>query len=850
MSRKSLKFLFFLFLVLSFLSFGQFVLADEPREGETQDCGTCGVQTYECDEPKELNIGTEESPIIIMVTDCDWSECDETPEPDDEDESDWYEYRCQGTGCGQQHIERQYCSKERSRSVECKGNGEWEVGAWSSWSTPSCSATPSTIEECDLDWQLCSGGTEWTKTKDDRSCDCAGACLETPKNPRYYNNPNYPTDPYEPEESEDPNNIFLPVKLDWDNVKAWKNGWREEGGVLEECSEDCFQSYLIEIDNTADGNFSKTLENDSEYNPNACFLKSDTTHNWKVSACCGTDDANCGDPSEWSFTTKSAPEPVSPEDPDWAGNEIIENMPLPVSLKWCQVKTIDNEKVLSYVLTPYLIDEDIICHPARQNEQGCSPILVINPALEAYHVEYINEDLSLFTKLNSYAWQVAACKGKLGGECGEWSQVWGFQTGEQVLEDVELISPPNNATVGFPVILEWNAPPGINSFQYELYKNLVKVASGSPNPPSESNILLENLELNTEYKWRVRPCNDFEGGGCESWSEAEEWEFKTTGAPTNLISPENNASNVSIPIKLEWENMSGAKSYRYSVYSGGQLVTEGTTSEDFVLIKYNPDLGQPEQEVTYSWQVATCADEEGEICGSFTDPPWEFTTFKLSSPSNLLPGDNETIFTYQMPKGFSWDSNAKYFRFILDYIEKAEEDDNCSLGIEEKNIDNNFYSLSLSCLGEYRWQVQACLDENCEQKGELTPFRYFTLNQTTPPAQFGLVPCGRSSNNPDTPWNERNPCQFKHLFVLLRNILDLLLWRVTLIIFLLLVVASAVIFYFSIGAPAMIIDIRGVWKAAGKGYAIIFLSWIIINLVLNILGYQVGIFGQWWQINF
>jgi len=856
MLRKSLKFLFFLFLVLSFLSFGQFILADEPREGETQDCGTCGVQTYECGEPKELNVGTEEFPIIIMVPDCDWSECDETPEPDDEDDADWYEYRCQGTGCGQQYIERRYCSKERNRSVECKGNGVWEIGTWSSWTTPSCDA-PSTIEQCDLDWQLCSGNTDWTRAS--RSCDCAGTCLEAPENPRYYNNPNYPTSPpesyeaeeYQPEESEDSNNIFLPVKLDWDNTKAWKNGWREEeegGWVLKECSEDCFQSYLIEIDNTATGDFSKALTEDSEYSPsedqNACFLRSDTTHNWEVSACCSTDGTNCSPKSNWGLTTNSAPEPISPEDPDWVYDELAENVFLPVNLKWCQVETIGNKEVLSYSLTPYLIEnEDIICHPTRQSGAECLPILVINPILEASRVEYINQDMSLFTKLTSYAWQVAACEGGLGGQCGEWSQIWKFETGEQVLEDVELVSPANNETVGFPITLRWRAPPGANSFQYQLYRDSTEVASGLPNPPSESSISFESLELNTEYKWRVMPCKDFEGEDCKTWPE-EWWYFKTTGAPPELSSPRNNAPNVSIPIKLDWESVSGAKSYKYLVSSKIRPIADGTTSNDFVLIKYNPDLEQPEQEVTYSWQVATCADEEGEICGPFADPPWEFTTFRLSSPSNLLPEDDETIFTYQMPKNFSWGSSAKYFKFII-----QKEGDDCLFEKEEKIITNNSYFVSLSCLGEYQWQVQACLDENCNEQGEPST-QSFILDQTTPPAQFGLVPCGRSSDNPDTPWNERNSCQFKHLFILLRNILDFLLWRVTLIILLLLVIATAIIFYFSIGAPALIIDIRGVWRAAGKGYAIIFLSWIIINLVLNILGYQVGIFGQWWQINF
>ena len=853
MLRKSLKFLFFLFLVLSFLSFGQFVLADQCRDGETQDCGICGVQVCECHEEEVL--GGE---VPITVTVCDWSDCDETSEPDDDKTDSWNEYRCQEQGCGNQYIEKRKGYQDYTRSVSCLGGGEWEKGTWKKDGSPYYD-TPSTIEQCDLDWQLCSGSNEWSKST--RSCDCAGTCLETPENPRYYNNPDYPINPYEPEESEDSNNIFLPVKLDWDNVKAWKNGWKEEDDVLKECSEDCFQSYLIEINNTATGNFSKALTQDSEYNPTenegACFLKSGVTHNWNVSACCNADGTNCSSESEWDFTTNSAPEPILPADPDWKEEEIKPGVEIPVFLDWCGVNNAKSFRVK----IDYIKDDQELCHPWLVSGQSCNSKIITtenrpppyyDPTKDILYSDFQDNE-GFFTKDTEYRWELATCINDDGTECGEFGQKWGFDTALVSLPDLQLESPPNDPNgeqaVGFPIILEWKYEPGMNSFIYDVYKESPGELTGNVNL-SQKAFDYPALSLNTFYKWRIKPCWDYEGLDCEDWPTDQEWVFKTTGAPPKPISPTNNAFNVPIPIKLEWEGVSGAKSYKYLAYSGGKLIINNIVKDNSVLIKYDPVSKEPKQETTYSWQVATCADLEGNVCGEKIELQY-FKTFKLSAPSSLLPEDDETIFTYQMPKSFSWDSDAKYFKFTLDYIQKAEEETgNCPLERQEKIIDNAFYSLSLNCLGEYQWQVRACLDENCDQKGEPAPIQDFTLDQTTPPAQFGLVPCGRASDNPSTPWKETEPCQFKHLFVLLKNIIDFLLWKVTLIVLLLLVIATAIIFYFSIGAPAMIIDIRTVWRAAGKGYAIIFLSWIIINLVLNILGYQVGIFGQWWQINF
>jgi len=114
----------------------------------------------------------------------------------------------------------------------------------------------------------------------------------------------------------------------------------------------------------------------------------------------------------------------------------------------------------------------------------------------------------------------------------------------------------------------------------------------------------------------------------------------------------------------------------------------------------------------------------------------------------------------------------------------------------------------------------------------------------------GLVPCGRTSNNPDTDWDETERCQIKHLFILVYVIIDFFLWKVIPIILVLLTLASGAIFYFSLQAqnPEPLATVKSLWKAAGIGLAVVFLAWTAISLFLAIFDYQVGLFGPWWQI--
>lgn len=744
----------------------------------------------------------------------------------------WNEYSCESSSCGGNILMRncwEYCCSWRD--VCWKYDSETgRCLEWRQVCAGYCSqcGTPRVYTNC-KNWQTCQGGS-WSRAVP--SCKCTGSCLEVPKNPRYYDNPTYSD---RPDKSKDPNNIFLPVKLDWDDVAYWK------------AYPDGPQSYVIRIENTTKDPFSKVVNN-SEYTPpedgNSCLLKSNTTHNWHVKACCNADGTNCGQESNWSFKTNQAPEPVAPYDPDWVGSA-IKVTSSPVTFDWCDV---DNAKM--YILRAY-----------RDGKEEYFSPLPIEKEKEVLKSEYFDQ-WEFFTKDLTYQWKVAACSTENWDDCQKegsggplYSQIWSVKPTGKILP-AELISPPNDPTgenaVGLPVTLIWSGANWAHSYIYEINPRIP-----GDNFTSEAQVTLswDRLALDTLYSWKVKSCWEYEGRACEpEWSE--EWKFKTTGAPPNLNSPESNATEVIIPVQLDWTDVSGAGSYYYEVANNPDftsLAATGTVKTSEVFVDY-PNL---KMLTDYWWRVKTCADIEGKICGRWSEIR-KFKTFKLGAPSNPAPTDGGSIFSGE---SISWEKVpfAKSYPYVLKYLSKPAEEikEGCPglVGGEVATgttVINSVSSSLLQCLGEYQWQVRACLDLEGKECGDWGgPWR-FSLIQPNPPAQGGIIPCGRSYDDPNTPYNERESCQFKHFFFIFKIILDFLLWRLTPIMLVLLTLATGVIYYFSISAYRLttMALAKSIWKAAGIGLFVIFLAWTIINLLLMFFGFQVEIFGKWWQIKF
>ena len=614
--------------------------------------------------------------------------------------------------------------------------------------------------------------------------------------------------------------------------------------------------YKITIENTTEGTYTRMLDN-SEFLPPPCLLKSGATHRWRVQACCDTRGTNCGPATEAIFKTNLAPEPISPLDPDWAGPGKIENVKKENlgRLSWCQIedssfyqKTVLEGKTyyrpLSYKILIYYSEKDL-CHPRLSNQGRCNPEILTPSSEDALlPPEFQDEYHLFFTKSTTYAWKVSACRDIYATECTDFSQLWRFSSENFTLPKPELIFPPNDqkTPIGIPVFLQWKSPYA-NSFIYDI-SGIIRGTT------SEANITLDfpKISLDTLYNWKIKPCWDYEAKKCENfWSEI--FYFKTTGAPPNLISPISDADNVPIPTTLKWEKVEGAKSYRVKIV--------GVTSDDGIISEKTEYIfGYPElkQKTTYSWQVKTCADRDGKICGKEWSNPESFTTFKLLSPSNPSLKDGEEIFTYQMPTNISWNPvpYAKAYKFTLSYLSKSPEETNeCPTGkVEEKIVSNPSVFIYLNCLGKYEWRVFACLDEHCQETGESSPTWHFTLSQPKEIKKGGLLPCGMIADNPKTPWNERDPCEIKHIFIMVKTILDLLLGNLTPLILVLLLIITGVIFYFFSFESTVIGLIKSIWKAVGIGVGIILLSWTIITIFMSILGYKIGVYGPWWQITF
>lgn len=646
----------------------------------------------------------------------------------------------------------------------------------------------SSHQECSS-WEICQDCQDWEKCNLS-GCSCASECLGRPINP------NPPVGAQK---------VTLPVTLSWNQV-AGANSYRYKvEGVLEETT------------NSAQA----TIKN--------CLLQSNTSYNWQTQACCGQNGTSCGSWSDpWGFKTSLSPELLSP----------LKNatfVPIPVRLDWCDVSEAQSFYIKAYRET------QIIELPVQKKDGLLSSEATFSQGI--------------FTKNSQYQWEVATCfnenltkcgldcaETQEGDECGDYSQRWNFTTGEATLPVPEIISP--KSTEGIPVVnfssqLAWTSLgiQGVSSYRYEIRKDGVKVIDDFTSNSSVSfSSFWQNLDFNQVYSWKVRACWDEGGEGCEA--AGSESTFKTTGQTPNIITPAA-GENVFIPVKIDWMDAPGALSYRYQISADAgfsQTVADGAVSSSEVLISY-PTLSM---ETSYWWRVASCADSQGNTCG--TPASGNFTALKLSSPAPENPLPKAEV---DLPVVLSWQKiDSVYYEYWL-----VSEGETVK---REFTSDNAQHFSDLEINKEYQWKVRACFEPGNEESCSAWSNQESFKAVETPPrtGAGGIVPCGRKADDPNTPYNEMESCQFFHLVIMLKNILDFILWRLGLIILAILAVATGVIYYFSMGAPQTMARVKSLLRSAMTGYVVVLFAWMITTMILAILGFEVEIFGRWWEIKF
>ncbi len=139
----------------------------------------------------------------------------------------------------------------------------------------------------------------------------------------------------------------------------------------------------------------------------------------------------------------------------------------------------------------------------------------------------------------------------------------------------------------------------------------------------------------------------------------------------------------------------------------------------------------------------------------------------------------------------------------------------------------------------------------------------FSLFLIPQQAQAGVVPCGLATDDPDQPGNQTVPCQFCHFFVLFKNVVDFLLFRIVPSLAALMLAIGGFMYVFAYlspgealpgggkGGPVLLGRAKSLLSSVVWGLLIIFAAWVIVNTFFMLIGVQewTGLRQGWWRIN-
>lgn len=101
----------------------------------------------------------------------------------------------------------------------------------------------------------------------------------------------------------------------------------------------------------------------------------------------------------------------------------------------------------------------------------------------------------------------------------------------------------------------------------------------------------------------------------------------------------------------------------------------------------------------------------------------------------------------------------------------------------------------------------------------------------------GLVPCGRLVDNLDTPgWNETDTCGICHVIPLVHGLIAYLV-AITGIISILMIALAMIASNTAIADSGQITSIKLNLSKVIQGFIIVFVAWVIVNLVMTIFGF-------------
>lgn len=419
-------------------------------------------------------------------------------------------------------------------------------------------------------------------------------------------------------------------------------------------------AYNVQI--SKNNNFS-TIERTGTVNHYLRFqyenLEYNTKYFWRVRA------LNAIDTSEWSsvnhfFTTIAPPKLVSPE------NHFI-GVKTKDILSWNSVESANSYQVqigLEYNFSQPVVNQKNISGTKFEFQQLMNNI--------------------------EYLWRVRAFKGT---DSSQWSEVFTFRT---TLANPRLSTPANKAkNISTEQLFTWDYINGAENYSFELSQNddegrIVHYIESI----KDSKILINDLDFGENYRWRVKAKRNTDSS---EWSEYST--FTTAIEPVKLLYPANNATNVNVEIRFNWEKLEGNVLYNieiaYDTEFNNLFLKKDSINVDF----YQIDELKPNS--MYFWRVKAFKGENESIWSETRN----FHTGKgleLLPPVLLAPKNGDEALSEVL---LQWNRRLKAVKYRMQISTNRNFIQNFA---DVSNItETHFNATGLKENTEYFWRVKA-----------------------------------------------------------------------------------------------------------------------------------------------
>lgn len=274
--------------------------------------------------------------------------------------------------------------------------------------------------------------------------------------------------------------------------------------------------------------------------------------------------------------------------------------------------------------------------------------------------------------------------------------------------EIPGINPPDKNT-GFKTNrskdISLNGVDAISLYHFELTTDTVTFSGiVSDSTLTDTVKFVSGLAANSPYYWRVKAKNSVGWGAFSMW-----WKFTTMNntppsAPV-LISPVNNASNISVTPVLDWSDIPGCEKYRVQVSAFSNFSVIWIDDSNSVSSQFQVQNGILAYNSAYYWRVKA---KNSYGWGVYQASPSRFFTLITPPPSAplLLSPSNGSTGVMPAPQ-LDWNNVNGAVKYK---VQLSSLPDFSSIVIEDTNLTNSEFNVPGGILNngsKYYWRAAA-----------------------------------------------------------------------------------------------------------------------------------------------